>query len=425
MWQDGRLAALCRDWLLNEGQGTPEWDHLYEECLDKGVNDQEFLGAGLEWVRRNLEEIHSLFILGKLLGAIPHVTPETPAVLMTLDWLRSHLEHPSWTFLWRDLYERGLRGEVEALGVQFCERRPAEKSTTYVVRALGQHMNSQSARRIAALAAANPCAPPASAGAIGAYTRGAGDSGVVDACRQWLLAFPRRKPKGWGYLFCLLPPDQHSAETLALGVGMIVHFPIQDNPGMLLYLARLHDRLAPPQRNAVRRSALRSLAGQPRPLSKEWQQLADLAAEWGSGATEPCATPGAGTPLPVTNGGGARDAAVTGTPHHLLVARNRENDGRPPEATPVRLACSDDAVEALINVLRRVPVRDTPGTLAAVAALRSRLNSEQAEVFAHSLRQSLANPARKPGPEWDDLSSTLAELDHMPSGNPPGRGQGS
>ncbi len=275
--QTKALLALCREWLLGEGMGTPEWDHLYEQCLEGGVSDQEFLDTGVGWVGQHLEERHALRILEKLLRRFPRLTTESAAVAVTLEWLHSHWDHLSWGFLWCALFEQGLRVGVEELGFEFCQRYPTDARTSFVAQTLAGSGETAISRQTAAMVAVLTEAPYASSCLVCAYRSTAGDPAVAASCRQWLLAHSReRKPKGWAIVFCLLRPDHHTKETIESAVGVIERFPLQGHAGLLTALAHLDDQLAPEQRDSLLASIRQSLANPDRPPSEEWHEVGRL-----------------------------------------------------------------------------------------------------------------------------------------------------
>ena len=164
-----------------------------------------------------------------------------PIVATTVEWLRAHWDHPSWSFLWRALFEGGLRGDVEELGFDFCGRYPTAARTTFVAEPLHESMGVPPVSDTAALAAAYPLAPCSYSCLARAYREEPGDLRVAASCRQWLLAHPGEKPEGWINLFELLQPEHHSAETIALGAAMIGSGDLLNRP-----------RHAPPPRAELR-----------------------------------------------------------------------------------------------------------------------------------------------------------------------------
>ena len=282
--EDKPVLPLCHDWLLHEGRGTQEWDHLYEECLDQGVCDTEFLEAGLTWIRPRLEQSHVSFILQKLLRALPALDPNSEAARMTLVWLRSHWDHRSWGFLWCALFERGLRGEVEEIGFEFCKRYPDAPRATFVAKTLATSGTASTVRRAISLVSDNLTAVYASDCLIGACHSMPHEPTVGACCRDWLLAHPLGELQGWDKVFCALPFEHHTVETARAGIERIRSRLTQRSPDLLLALHRLRDRLGPDQQRLLLASMRSSLNNPDREwnkrLSGRWDEVARIASRW-------------------------------------------------------------------------------------------------------------------------------------------------
>jgi len=415
------LIEQGQQWLQGREQ-RDDWGHVYEYCLEAGVSDPQFLEAGLDWIQQHVEETYALFILDKLLGALSNVTSETPAVVTTLDWLRSHWGHPSWGFLWRALFERGLRGEVEEAGFEFCQRYPDDPRATYVEEPLAESVDGSNARRVAALAVAYPRASCSGACVLSAYRAAGGEASVTAACREWLLAHPTRIPRGWIQLFCRLGPEDHTPETLALGIGLVGRYVIQSSPDILLYLVWLWDQLDPAQQGTVLQSAHQSLAAQARPLLRGWQSVAELLAAWGQEVPGFSPSPASPESLLVTYRRAPDKVGAAEACRHWLLAYPRIKPPgwkrffcalRPEHHTPETTALG-------VGLVAYVPLQNTPAMLLYLSQFQEQLTPEQGEVLLDSVRQSLAAQARPLNKEWQPLADLIVGWGHeVPEFRPP------